>query len=316
MAVDPEPIGLLVFVGCLGYLSLTRVEATERRLLAIEHELETARRIQTAILPHRPPIAAGLDIAARYVPMTAVAGDFYDFLPADGSRLGVLVADVSGHGIGAALIASMLKVALNAQGARAANPSAVLGGLNTSLCGQFERDYVTAAYLLVDPAQSTFAYAGAGHPPPLVRRPSTGSIEELNQNGLIMGLFDTAEYANLAEPVEPGTRVVMYTDGVTEATNRAGDFFGIERLRDFLKRHASLPPGPFADTLLQELGSWVGQSTGHDDDVTLVIVDFCGMPPEPEEEGAEDDKEAKLEIKSSGEHPEPYTGEQARLRLY
>jgi phosphoserine phosphatase RsbU/P len=273
MSFDPEPIGLLIFVACLGYLALTRMEANERRLISIEQELETARRIQAAILPRRPPLLPGVDIAARYVPMTAVAGDFYDFLPTDDRRMGVLVADVSGHGVGAALIASMLKVALTAQATRAGDPGAVLGGLNDSLCGKFERDYVTAAYLLVDPGGGLIAYAGAGHPPPLIRRPSVGTVEELNQNGLIIGLFDAAQYASLNEPAEPGTRVVMYTDGITEATNPAGEFFGTDRLRDFMNRHAGLPAGPFADTLLHELSSWIGRPSGHDDDVTLVVVD-------------------------------------------
>ncbi|MDE3154199.1 MAG: PP2C family protein-serine/threonine phosphatase [Acidobacteriota bacterium] len=276
MPIDPEPIGLLLFVSSLGYLALTRIEEKERRLVAIEHELETARRIQATILPGRPPSAGGIDIAARYVPMTAVAGDFYDFLPAGNQRLGVLIADVSGHGVGAALIASMLKVALTAQTVHAGDPAAVLGGLNDALCGRFERDYVTAAYLLVDPVEHTLSYAGAGHPPPLVRRPSTGQIEELKQNGLIIGFFSTAQYESVAAPAEPGTRVLLYTDGVIEAANREGEFFGIERLRDFMRRHASLPAGPFADTLLQELGTWIGRTTGHDDDVTLVVVDMIG----------------------------------------
>ncbi|HVB38076.1 MAG TPA: PP2C family protein-serine/threonine phosphatase, partial [Vicinamibacterales bacterium] len=173
---------------------------------------------------------------------------------------------------------------------------AVLSGLNDALCGRFERDYVTAAYLLVDPGRNALTYSGAGHPPPLIRRPSSGAIEELNQNGLIIGLFGAAQYASLEEPAEPGTRVVLYTDGVTEAANPAGEFFGLERLRDFLRRHASLPAGPFADTLLQELSAWIGRTTGHDDDVTIVVVDFSDVQ-EPEENEEEHEKEGHEEAR-------------------
>lgn len=145
-----EFIGLLVFVGCLGYVSAFRTFANEERLLAIDKELEIARRIQSSTLPQSVPTLAGLEIAARYVPMSAVAGDFYDFLYIDEKRVGILVADVTGHGVPAALIASMLKVAFAGQAAHARDPARVLTGLNRSLCGKFDAHFVTAAYLFVD----------------------------------------------------------------------------------------------------------------------------------------------------------------------
>src|SRR3984885_11132098 len=125
-------------------------EQLAQQLLSIQKELETARQIQLSILPSVIPKIEGLDIAARYVPMTSVAGDFYDFIVVDEKHLGILVADVSGHGMPAALIASMLKIALSAQGAHAADPAQVLAGLNQTLCGKFQYQYVTAAYLFVD----------------------------------------------------------------------------------------------------------------------------------------------------------------------
>src|SRR6266478_9474360 len=142
-----EFIGFLAFVACLAYISAYRIFANEERLLAIHKELEIARRIQSSILPQTVPALSGLDLAARYVPMSAVAGDFYDFLVVDEKRLGVLVADVTGHGIPAALIASMLKVAFAAQASHAHDPARVLTGLNLALCGKFEEHFITAAYL-------------------------------------------------------------------------------------------------------------------------------------------------------------------------
>src|SRR5277367_811642 len=125
-------------------------EQLAQKLITIQKELETARQIQLSILPSEIPRIEGLDIAARYIPMAEVAGDFYDFIVVDEKRIGILVADVSGHGMPAALIASMLKIALSAQGAHAADPAQVLAGLNQTLCGKFQHHYVTAAYLFVD----------------------------------------------------------------------------------------------------------------------------------------------------------------------
>src|SRR5262249_28197196 len=160
-----EPIGFLVLVCCLGYVAASRTYSNEQRLLSIQKELEIARQIQSSILPREVPCVASLDIAALYVPMTAVAGDFYDFIVVDEKHIGILIADVTGHGVPAALIASMLKIALAAQAAVAHDPAQVLEGLNNSLCGKFETHFVTAGYLFVDAEKHVLRYAGAGHPP-------------------------------------------------------------------------------------------------------------------------------------------------------
>ena len=122
-------------------------EQLARQLLDINNELEMAREIQLSILPHEIPKISGLEIAARYSPMSSVAGDFYDFIIVDEKRVGILIADVSGHGLPAALIASMLKVVLAAQSPYAFDPARVLAGLNQSLRGKFKKHFVTAAYV-------------------------------------------------------------------------------------------------------------------------------------------------------------------------
>ena len=127
---NEEVLGFLFFVGCLGYVAAHRTFANEHRLLAIDKELEIARHIQSSILPRAVPSIAGLEIAARYLPMSAVAGDFYDFFAPGNNQLGILVADVTGHGVPAALIASMLKGAFAGQKAHVQHPELVLVGLN------------------------------------------------------------------------------------------------------------------------------------------------------------------------------------------
>src|SRR5271154_1448303 len=133
-----------------------------KQLETIKGELETARRIQLSILPQQMPKVAGLDIAARYIPMTEVAGDFYDFIVVDDKRLGAFVGDVSGHGMPAALISSMLKIALAAQAPVASEPAQVMAGLNLALCGKFKGHFVTAAYIYIDTEKKILRYAGAG----------------------------------------------------------------------------------------------------------------------------------------------------------
>ena len=142
-------------------------EQIARQLIAINIELEMARQIQLSILPRETPKLNGLDIFARYIPMTSVAGDFYDFIIVDDKHVGILIADVSGHGLPSALIASMLQVALSAQAPHASDPVQVLVGLNKALCGKFEHNFVTAAYVYVDLEKKVITYAGAGHPPVL-----------------------------------------------------------------------------------------------------------------------------------------------------
>src|SRR5271169_5653321 len=139
-------------------------EQLASQLKTIQGEMDTARQIQMSILPREIPAIKGLDIAARYIPMTAVAGDFYDFIPIDDHRIGILVADVSGHGMPAALISSMLKIALDGQTPHALEPARVLAGLNRVLCGKFQGHFVTAAYVVVDTEKQSILYAGAGHP--------------------------------------------------------------------------------------------------------------------------------------------------------
>jgi len=246
------------------------------QLHALNNELEMGRQIQLSILPHSLPELQGLAIAARYLPMTSVAGDFYDFIQVDDKHLGILIADVSGHGLPSALIASMLQVALTAQVPHASDPAKVLSGLNKALCGKFAGNFVTAAYVYVDLETSLMRYAAAGHPPMLQHRRSTLKTSRIIENGLILGVFDEAAYETLDLPLEPGDRHVLYTDGIPEAANAAEEFYGIDRFADFIEKHDALRTEQFADAFLAELSNWTGQpiGQGQNDDVTLLLFDF------------------------------------------
>jgi phosphoserine phosphatase RsbU/P len=268
---DLEPFGFTVLIACLGTVVVRRVFADAERLVAINRELDIARQIQTSILPQSMPRIPGLTIAARYRPMTAVAGDFYDFLEIDAQRLGILVADVSGHGVPAALIASMVKVALAAQRGHAENPAAVLAGINATLCGRLAGQYVTAAYLFVDTESGLIRYGAAGHPPMLLTR-SDGTVNELEQNGLILGFDENSDYEQLERPLGANNRFLLYTDGLIEASDGADDLFGLERLKSTFATAVPLQLDGVADKLLTTVDEWSGRAPG--DDLTLVLVDW------------------------------------------
>jgi serine phosphatase RsbU (regulator of sigma subunit) len=239
-----------------------------------------ARQIQLSILPQTPPRLQGLDIEARYIPMSSVAGDFYDFVIVDDKHVGILIADVSGHGLASALIASMLQSALAAQASKAGDPAAVLSGLNRALSGKFKSSFVTAAYLFVDMENRTVRYGGAAHPPVLLWRSKTGSAAEWLQNGLMLGPFPDATYSAVTLPLEEGDKIVLVTDGIIEAVNSSAHEFGMERLHQILQSNHALQANRFADALLDELSRWseAAIGPGQSDDITLLAIDFNGLP--------------------------------------
>jgi phosphoserine phosphatase RsbU/P len=246
------------------------------QLMTLNTELEMARQIQLSILPHSIPKLVGLDIAAHYLPMTSVAGDFYDFIQIDDKHIGILIADVSGHGLPSALIASMLQVALTGQAGHASEPDKVLLGLNRAFCGKFTHNFVTAAYVYVDLENNLMRYAGAGHPPMFQWRNSTGKAIQVLENGLVLGIIEKASYEALEFLLEPGDRYVLCTDGILEAANSAQEQFGAGRLMCFIESQKDLATDQFSQMLLNDLSRWSNQPAeqGQQDDITLLVIDY------------------------------------------
>ena len=268
-----EPIGFIVFIASLGYIVIRRFLRFEKDLATISQEMETARQIQSFILPQDQLDLKHLDIAARYEPMTAVAGDFYDFTIIDDDRIGILVADVSGHGVPASLISAMVKIALAAQKPFADDPARVLKGLNNILCGKLESDFVTAAYCLIDTRNRIATYAGAGHPPLLTLNRKQNVIDEHLGKGIILGQLEDAEYQTVAFNLTPGDRIILYTDGLIEAANPVGELFGWKRFKAAISRNLDTTASVFADILLKDVSDWSGGKENQDDDLTLIVVD-------------------------------------------
>jgi sigma-B regulation protein RsbU (phosphoserine phosphatase) len=268
-----DSLGFAALLFSLGYVALEILFTNERRLLSIETELEMARQIQSSILPATVPELENLRIAASYQPMTAIAGDFYQFVRSDDNHLGILVADVSGHGIPAALISSMIKVALQSVAVHADDPAQVLGGLNRILSSEAHGQFASAAYVWIDTEKRKALYSAAGHPPLLCWRNTRGEMQRVESNGLLFGVESGSEYPVCRVALEPSDRLMLYTDGVTETENAAGEAFGDRQLERVVRDHHLQPAAELSRQVLSELQMWRPSAVNQQDDITLIVVD-------------------------------------------
>jgi sigma-B regulation protein RsbU (phosphoserine phosphatase) len=268
-----EPLGFAAWTLALGYLVVQRTFENERRLLSIENELETARQIQFSILPESIPTITKLLVAAAYRPMSAVAGDFYHFIPVDDHRLGVLVADVTGHGVPAALISSMIKVAVQSVVPLAADPAQVLHGLNQILSPELRGRLISAGYVWIDTENRCASYSAAGHPPLLCWRGASGQLERIESNGLLFGVTAETEYPVCKLRLEPSDRLLIYTDGLVEPESLTGEAFGEYQLEKVVRDHSMQPASALLQIMLSELRTWQPPDTPQGDDITMVVID-------------------------------------------
>lgn len=266
-----DSLAFAVFLLSIGYVALQMVFESERRLLSIEKELAIAHEIQLSILPRVNPEVEHLGIAAAYRPMTEVAGDFYDFIPIDHHRVGVLIADVSGHGVPAALIAAMLKAGMQSVVPCAHDPREVLKRLNHAVYGQPRDQFVTAAYLFLDMQNHNALYSAAGHPPLLVSR--GGKLLRIESNGLVCGVALQPDYPVCNLPIYAGDRFLLCTDGMIEPENSRGLAFGDAKLEQVVLDAQLCPPSDLIDKLLTEIRAWQPVSRPQQDDITVVVID-------------------------------------------
>jgi phosphoserine phosphatase RsbU/P len=264
-----DHLGFLALLAAFGYSGMKMVMSNEHRLLEIQAELEVARQIQASILPINVPQVRGLDISATYQPMASVAGDFYEFLPVDSEHAGFVVADVCGHGVPAALIASMLKVAVRSVAGCADRPGEFLQALNRVLAEPLRGQLVSASYLWVDMQLRKASYSAAGHPPMLRWN---GGLERIESNGLLFGIREQVEYPACDVPLHPGDRLLLYTDGVTEAENNAGQAFGDLELQRTLAESNGQPPAELSRRIMTKIQRWQ-HSAEPQDDMTLIVIE-------------------------------------------
>ena len=222
------------------------------------------------ILPSEFPQSAHFDVVARYVPMTAVAGDFYDFLVADGEAGGITDCRCGGAWCARGFDCIDGKDGGDfATGEPVADPGAFLAGMNAVLCGNTQQQFVTAAFVHLDAESASLRYSAAGHPPMLLLRGD--EVMEVEENGLILAAFSFSTYSTAVHPLEPGDRLLLYTDGIVEAANAEEDEFGRDRLSSLLRETAKLSPKQAVDHIVDVVQRW---AKAQGDDLTLLLCDY------------------------------------------
>jgi phosphoserine phosphatase RsbU/P len=233
-------------------------------------EREDARLIQRALLPSAMPAIPGCEIAALWEPASDFGGDCYDVLRLGGGRVGISIADVTGHGLPAAFLMSNLQASVRAFAAQQSSPRYVAAGINRALCGNPAlRTFATFFYAVIDTTTRTLTFSNAGHNPPILVR-ADGSVERLSAGGLVLGVRETAAYEQGETRIVAGDRIVLFTDGINEAENAAGVDFGDDQLVDTVRSNREHP----AQTLLEKVFTRVREFSGgrFSDDATLITI--------------------------------------------
>jgi len=248
--------------------------ANEKKRL--DHDLEIARDIQRILLPAEAPAINGFQISGLNVPARQVSGDYFDYIQVDEERLGVAIADVSGKGVPASLIMAICRSVLRAEAARNPSPADVLRKVNRQLYPDIKEDmFISMAYLILDHQRNGVTLARAGHDAPLLYKRASQSVTPLKSPGMVVGIdsgnvFDRLT-TDFAVPLERDDCLVLYTDGVTEALNSAGDEFGLDRMIQSVRASASDGAQTIVKRIIEDVRNFIG-SLPQNDDITLIAI--------------------------------------------
>jgi serine phosphatase RsbU (regulator of sigma subunit) len=246
------------------------VEMENTRSQQQARELDKAREIQEGLLPKKIPQVRGLEVAGMWQPASVVGGDYFDVLKFSESKMGVCVGDVVGKGISAALLMANLQASFRAFASEAVSPGVLVGKLNEVLSNNIAPDkFVTFCYCTIDTRNNRFTYASAGHCPPILFHKS-GEAVPLKEGGTPLGIFPERKYEDGGLAMESGDRLVLYTDGLTEAMNSDEEEFGERRLVDLGSQKIALGAAELVAAIKKEVVSFCNGS--FQDDFTLVVV--------------------------------------------
>jgi len=246
-----------------------------RKKEQLEQELKIAQNIQRGLLPKQMPEMPGMRVCARTVPAREVGGDYYDFLTNGSGSLGLAVGDVTGRGVPAALLMTMIRSVFRSQ-AREGSPEEVLSKINHLIHEDVRdsRHSVALCFGVVDPQRKVFHFTNAGQMFPLFYRRRSRRWEYLELGGIPLGIRRDVTYRSVEVELEPGDRIVFYTDGLVESTDESQEIFGFERFEALVKETGNLPVDQAVEAILNRLRSF-GGADDPDDDLTLAILEIC-----------------------------------------
>ena len=246
--------------------------ALEESQAQIKAELDAARALQAAILPASFPARSDYVGAARMCTATTMCGDFYDFIELPDGKIGLVMADVSGHGVPAAFFMAVARTSLRDVAALYTDPGICLAHTNEALCAQNPMDlFVTVFYCVLDPASGLLRYANGGHNPPYLRH-ADGSVEALDGAGsLVLGVMPQVAFPGHTVTLHPGDRVVLFTDGVTEACNSTDEAYGPDRLVALIGTDGGAAPAAVVDRICRSVTTFTG-TVPQADDITVAVL--------------------------------------------
>ena len=248
-------------------------ENAQLRHARVLRDMEIAQQIQISLLPGNAPQLSGIELSGRCISAAHVGGDYYDFFQHDENSVDMLIADVSGHSVGAALIMSEVRTLLRAQLNSGLNASTILNTLNNQLYDDLTRSelFITMFYAKYNSTTGRLAFANAGHNHPIIRRNNDFSCMELDAEGLILGVKKSVVFEERSVELQKGDVVLFYTDGLNEAMNPAGDMFGTMRICDLMAKAVHLPAKEIIDTFYNAVTEFIGSNTLQDD-VSMVVL--------------------------------------------
>jgi serine phosphatase RsbU (regulator of sigma subunit) len=247
------------------------VEEVRRQRDEYEHDLILASQVQRQVLP-KPLVCPALELAAAMQTAQLLGGDYYDFFQISEDVVDVVIADVSGHGAAASLLMPSLAVALRLRARELSGPAAIIQDLDRVLKQITNMaTFVTMFYARFDQASRTLEYANGGHNPPLLLRSKTGKSVQLESGGPIMGILPNPQFSNTVVALDQGDILTLFTDGVTEQENEAGDEFSIERLEEIVRSKETEPAAALVANITEAVSAFAGEKA-QADDLTVVVV--------------------------------------------
>lgn len=236
-------------------------------------DMEIASDIQKSLLPAHPPQIEGLQLAGRCIPAKNVGGDYFDYFLMDDGKLGVLIADVSGHNVGSALVMALTRQALRFESRHQPSVAGVLAATNRAMYDDLSNAglFITVFFVSYDPKSRTLTWANGGHNQPLLQRAREQDVAWLDADGMLVGILDDVEYEERQMTLDPGDILLLYTDGITEARNEAGEMYGEDRLCQLVRENAHLSAQELLDHVYETAREW-GRNVVQYDDVTAVVM--------------------------------------------
>ncbi len=271
-----KPINRPELLARVKSLMALKESAREHNELSIlRHDMGIAHAIQSSLLPLNLPAITGITLAVRYLPITDLGGDLYDFSLDDDGSLDVLIADASGHGIPAALISAMTSISYRLSGLKSGNLAEKMTSINRAMCRYEHGQFITACLVKISPDRRELAYSNAGHWPFIIIRGANLSPESYRDEGIPLGWLQEAGYTENRIPLYPGNRIILFTDGFIECRDNTGKIFGMDRFQKIAQKQYHESPERCADLFIEEAKRWAGKNDAFRDDVTLIIIDIA-----------------------------------------